>query len=79
MRRPYLLRQAEEIEAWRRHGNVSLIDFDFESLEGVVRNEEVEKLVETRPETVQAASRISGINPSTILLLATRQRRSKAQ
>ena len=74
---PYLSRQAEEIEVWRRHGNMSLKDFDFEGLAGVIRNEQVEKLVAVRPETVQAASRISGVNASTIVLLVARQRRQQ--
>jgi tRNA uridine 5-carboxymethylaminomethyl modification enzyme len=76
---PYLSRQAEEIEVWRRHGNVSLREFDFSSLDGIVRNEEVEKLVAIRPETVQAAARISGVNASTIVLLVARQRRERQQ
>ena len=76
---PYLSRQAEEIEVWRRHGNMSLKDFDFEGLAGVIRNEQVEKLVAVRPETVQAASRISGVNASTIVLLVARQRRQQQQ
>ena len=56
---------------------MSLKDFDFEGLAGVIRNEQVEKLVAVRPETVQAASRISGVNASTIVLLVARQRRQQ--
>ena len=74
---PYLERQAREIEVYRKHGDLSLEGFDFASLTGVVRNEEVEKLVAARPESVQAASRISGVNASTVVLLVARERKRR--
>ena len=55
---PYLERQAREIEVYRKHGDLSLEGFDFASLTGVVRNEEVEKLVAARPESAPAGRRV---------------------
>ena len=74
---PYLERQAREIDVYRKHGDLSLKEFDFASLKGIVRNEEVEKLVAARPESVQAASRISGVNASTVVLLVARERKRR--
>lgn len=71
---PYLERQQREIELWHRNQQLSLASFDFSQLDGLVRSEEVEKLLQKRPATVQAASKISGINASTLVLLVEKQK-----
>lgn len=72
---PYLERQAREIKSWRKHGDMSLRNFDFSTLEGLIKTEELEKLIEHSPETVNAAARVSGVNASTVVMLVARQRK----
>lgn len=72
---PYLERQAREIASWRKHGNMSLRGFHFESLEGLIKTEELEKLIKLRPETISAASKVSGVNASTVVMLVARQKK----
>lgn len=45
---------------------VDLTSFPFEQLKGLVTNEEFANLVKTRPPTLKAMSRMSGIRPTTI-------------
>ena len=54
---------------------ISLDRFHFESLEGLIKTEELEKLVELRPETISAASKLSGVNASTVVMLVARQKK----
>ena len=72
---PYLDRQAREIASWRKHSDMSLSGFDFASLKGLIKTEELEKLVELRPETISAASKLSGVNASTVVMLVARQKK----
>ncbi len=55
-------------------------DVDFEAIRGL-RNEAAEKLAAVRPETFGQASRIAGINPSDLAILAVslRSRRNEPQ
>ncbi|SDK23095.1 tRNA uridine 5-carboxymethylaminomethyl modification enzyme [Ferrimonas sediminum] len=65
----YIERQKEEIAKTLRNEQTLLPDnIDFEQVSGL-SNEVVAKLKEHRPETLGAASRISGITPAAISLL----------
>lgn len=46
--------------------NLSLKNFDFSSLKGVISNEEYEILSVKKPRTLKAMSRTSGIRPNTL-------------
>jgi tRNA uridine 5-carboxymethylaminomethyl modification enzyme len=72
---PYLDRQAREIKSWRQHSGMSLSGFDFESLKGLIKTEEYEKLIKLKPSTIQAAARVSGVNASTVVMLVARQKK----
>ncbi|MCS6879472.1 MAG: tRNA uridine-5-carboxymethylaminomethyl(34) synthesis enzyme MnmG [Geminicoccaceae bacterium] len=66
---PYLRRQEEEIEAFRREEQLHLPrDLDYAGLPGLSA-ELREKLARTRPATLGAASRIPGITPAALALL----------
>ncbi len=72
--RPYLERQAQEIERARREERVRIPpDFDYRSLPGL-SSELQEKLSRIRPDTLAAASRIEGMTPAAILILLSRLR-----
>jgi tRNA uridine 5-carboxymethylaminomethyl modification enzyme len=65
----YITRQAEDIERLRRQENTPLPDdLDYSSMEGL-SNEVKQKLTQTRPATLAAASRIQGITPAAVSLL----------
>lgn len=76
----YLVKQEREVEAFRKDENVAIPhDFDYRSIRGF-SNEEVEKLSKAKPPTLAAASRISGVTPSSLFLLLralTRQQQIK--
>ena len=65
----YISRQAEDIERLRRQENTPLpADMDYANIEGL-SNEVKQKLIEAKPETLAAASRIQGITPAAVSLL----------
>lgn len=65
----YISRQAEDIERLRRQENTPLpADMDYSNIEGL-SNEVKQKLIEAKPETLAAASRIQGITPAAVSLL----------
>ncbi|KJZ15716.1 tRNA uridine 5-carboxymethylaminomethyl modification protein [Marinomonas sp. S3726] len=65
----YISRQAEDIERLRRQENTPLpLDMDYANIEGL-SNEVKQKLIEAKPETLAAASRIQGITPAAVSLL----------
>ncbi|WP_417596105.1 tRNA uridine-5-carboxymethylaminomethyl(34) synthesis enzyme MnmG [Oceanospirillum sp.] len=65
----YISRQQDDIEKLRRHENTELpADLDYDSIEGMSK-EIRQKLSESRPETLAAASRISGVTPAAVSLL----------
>lgn len=65
----YIARQQDEINKQLRHEETILPkDFDYKTVSGL-SNEVVAKLVESRPDTIGQASRISGITPAAISLL----------
>ncbi|SPX85113.1 tRNA uridine-5-carboxymethylaminomethyl(34) synthesis enzyme MnmG [Moraxella ovis] len=76
----YIDRQNDEIEQMKRLENTALpLDFDYASVSGL-SNEIVQKLTQVRPATLGQASRISGVTPAAVSLLAmTVKKLKKAQ
>ncbi|MFY9685320.1 MAG: tRNA uridine-5-carboxymethylaminomethyl(34) synthesis enzyme MnmG [Pseudolabrys sp.] len=73
----YLSRQAADIAAYRRDESFELPDdFDYATLPGL-SNEMKQKLQAHRPRTIGHASRIDGVTPAALTLLAAHVRRSK--
>ncbi|ETW09331.1 tRNA uridine 5-carboxymethylaminomethyl modification enzyme GidA, variant 1 [Aphanomyces invadans] len=71
--------QQKEIDALRSKAHVRLPeDLDYASLP-MLSNEEKEKLLDARPTTLHAASRISGVRSATLLLLYQYVSRSKKE
>jgi len=71
----YLSRQAADVESYRRdEGLVLAGDFDYAALPGL-SNEARHKLESQRPPTIGHASRIDGITPAALTLLAAHVRR----
>ena len=65
----YISRQQDDIEKLRRHEDTELPpEMDYDSIEGMSK-EIRQKLSENRPETLAAASRISGVTPAAVSLL----------
>ena len=77
----YIDRQADDIEQMKRLENTPLpIDFDYTGISGL-SNEIVQKLAQVRPATLAQASRVSGVTPAAIQLLAMtvkKQKKAKA-
>lgn len=66
----YIDRQNDEIEQIKRLENTPLpMDFDYQAVSGL-SNEIVQKLSHIRPATLGQASRISGVTPAAVSLLA---------
>ncbi|PIE46766.1 MAG: tRNA uridine-5-carboxymethylaminomethyl(34) synthesis enzyme MnmG [Gammaproteobacteria bacterium] len=66
----YISRQQDEIEQMKRLEDTKLpLDFDFSVVSGL-SNEIVQKLEQVKPATLGQASRISGVTPAAIQLLA---------
>src|SRR6478735_2377114 len=73
----YLSRQAADIAAFRRDESFELpADFDYGALPGL-SNEMKQKLQTHRPRTIGHASRIDGVTPAALTLLAAHVRRGK--
>lgn len=73
----YIDRQAEEIEQMKRLENTPLpTDFDYRQVSGL-SNEIVQKLSYIRPATLGQASRISGVTPAGVSLLAMTLKKMK--
>ena len=73
----YLSRQAADIAAYRRDESFELpVDFDYAALPGL-SNEMKQKLQSHRPRTIAHASRIDGVTPAALTLLAAHVRRGK--
>jgi tRNA uridine 5-carboxymethylaminomethyl modification enzyme len=73
----YLSRQAADIAAYRRDESFELPDdFDYAALPGL-SNEMKHKLQTHRPRTIGHASRIDGVTPAALTLLAAHVRRGK--
>ncbi len=71
----YLDRQSADIEAFRRDEALALPpDLDFDRIGGL-SNEVREKLARSRPATLGAASRISGVTPAALTALLRHVRR----
>ncbi|WCN11310.1 tRNA uridine-5-carboxymethylaminomethyl(34) synthesis enzyme MnmG [Marinomonas mediterranea] len=76
----YISRQADDIERLRRQDNTALPeDLDYSGIDGL-SNEVKQKLIDAKPQTLAAASRIQGITPAAIsLLLVHLKKRSIAR
>lgn len=73
----YIDRQNDEIEQMKRLENTPLpMDFDYQSVSGL-SNEIVQKLSHIRPATLGQASRISGVTPAAVSLLAMTVKKMK--
>jgi tRNA uridine 5-carboxymethylaminomethyl modification enzyme len=73
----YLSRQAADIAAYRRDESFELPDdFDYAALPGL-SNEMKQKLQTHRPRTIGHASRIDGVTPAALTLLAAHVRRGR--
>ncbi len=71
----YLERQAADVEAYRRDESLLLpSDMDYESVQGL-SNECRQKLASTRPRTLGQASRLDGMTPAALTVLAAHFRR----
>ncbi|TDO97424.1 tRNA uridine-5-carboxymethylaminomethyl(34) synthesis enzyme MnmG [Marinomonas balearica] len=65
----YITRQADDIERLRRQENTVLPeDLDYSVIDGL-SNEVKQKLMDSKPQTLAAASRIQGITPAAVSLL----------
>ena len=76
----YIDRQQDDIKQMKRLENTALpVDFDYASISGL-SHEIVQKLTQIRPATLAQASRISGVTPAAIQLLAmTVKKQRKSQ
>lgn len=73
----YIDRQSEDIEQMKRLENTPLpVDFDYSIVSGL-SNEVVQKLAQVRPATLAQASRISGVTPAAVQLLAMTVKKQK--
>ena len=65
----YIARQEGNISEMRQNQNVKIpANFDYKTVRAL-SNEEVEKLAQTKPETLHQASRIPGITPTSVLAI----------
>jgi len=75
----YLDRQDADIRAFRRDETLALpSDLDYDDVQGF-SNEVRAKLSEVRPETLGAASRISGVTPAALTILLTYVKRNRSR
>ncbi|OOS21657.1 tRNA uridine-5-carboxymethylaminomethyl(34) synthesis enzyme MnmG [Moraxella lincolnii] len=76
----YIDRQQDDIKHMKRLENTALpVDFDYASISGL-SHEIIQKLTQIRPATLAQASRISGVTPAAIQLLAmTVKKQRKSQ
>ena len=73
----YIERQNDEIEQMKRLEDTVLpVDFDYASVSGL-SNEIVQKLSHVRPATLGQASRVSGVTPAAVSLLAMTVKKRK--
>jgi tRNA uridine 5-carboxymethylaminomethyl modification enzyme len=71
----YIRRQLDQVERFRRTEKVTISpDFDYNTVSGL-SSEVREKLKKVRPLTLGQASRISGVTPAAIAILAVLLRR----
>ena len=78
--RPYIERQAQDIDDMRREEELAIPEsFDYSQIDNL-SDEDREKLESVRPTTFARASRISGVTPAALLSLlrvVTRKRSSR--
>jgi len=73
----YLDRQGVDLEAYRTDEGLSLDHIEFSALPGLSR-ELQQKLAAARPESLARASRIEGMTPAALTLLAAHARRARS-
>jgi tRNA uridine 5-carboxymethylaminomethyl modification enzyme len=74
----YIARAQEDIDRLKRHEDVRLpADFDYTSISGL-STELKQKLVATRPDNLERASRIPGITPAALSILLVHVRKVRA-
>ena len=65
----YIARQEGNISEMRQNQNVRIpANFDYKTVRAL-SNEEVEKLTQTKPETLHQARRIPGVTPTSVLAI----------
>ncbi len=75
----YLDRQDADVRAFRKDESLTLpFDLDYGSVPGF-SNEVRTKLMDVRPDTLGAASRISGVTPAALTILLTYVKKNKAR
>jgi len=75
----YVARQQENVERSKRQESIEIpADMDFRALSGIA-NEAKEKLTRFRPRTLGAASRIAGVRPPDVALLAVHVERRRRE
>jgi tRNA uridine 5-carboxymethylaminomethyl modification enzyme len=75
----YLERQEQDIDAFRRDEQLALPgDLDYETVGGL-SSEARQKLASAQPETLGAASRISGVTPAALIALLRHVKRGEAR
>jgi tRNA uridine 5-carboxymethylaminomethyl modification enzyme len=75
----YLERQERDIEAFRRDEHLALPrDIDYETIGGL-STEARQRLAGAQPETLGAASRISGVTPAALVALLRHVKRDEVQ
>ena len=71
----YIARQEGNIAEMQQNQNVRIpANFDYKTVRAL-SNEEVEKLTQTKPETLHQASRIPGITPTSVLAILEKIKR----
>jgi tRNA uridine 5-carboxymethylaminomethyl modification enzyme len=74
----YIARAQEDIDRLKRHEDVRLpADFDYTSISGL-STELKQKLIATRPDNLERASRIPGITPAALSILLVHVRKVRA-
>ena len=73
----YLDRQRAEVEDYKKEGGLKIPKSINYKKVGSLSNEVVEKLTNLRPQTLGAASRISGITPAAIIILLSHIKKHK--
>ena len=65
----YLDRQRDDIEDFKKDEQLRIPEFVNYKKVGSLSNEIIEKLIEIKPPTIGAASRISGVTPAAIIAI----------
>ena len=73
----YIARQNQEISKLKKNENIKIPEgLNYEKIQGL-SNEVRQKLIQTKPETLAQASRISGVTPAALSLLLVHLKRQQ--